>query len=105
MEKLPSVVGLAWFTAESYPRVRELFTDRDERIENFRDWLERATQVEKIKKADGFRVIRVHLDATDFPAWCRRNGRNVDSDAVADYAAEKAAEVLFRERGEHVEAP
>jgi hypothetical protein len=101
MEKLPLIVGLAWFHEESYVRIWALFADRNERFENFRDWIESASQIEQIQKAQGFRVIRIYVDAYEFPAWCSRNFRDIDSKAVIDYAGEKAAEVLFREIGEH----
>ena len=88
--KLPSNVrGLAipWFTAETWPRLREISVDRNGLYDTYDEWHASAEAWFERNVTDGQRIKRVYVDPDELLEWCTANGRPVDGHARAIVAA------------------
>ena len=81
--------GLAWFTAEQWPRLMEVCPDGVTLGRDHASWLAQAEQDLAGLKAIGVTIRKVLVDVEDLTAWCRRNRRPVDADSRAAYVADQ----------------
>lgn len=84
-------VGIAWFTRDTYVAVRAIFEDADNLPVTYKDWLRKAERVRKEYQKRGALVVRAYIDLDAFPAWCRANGYQINSNGRQEYAAWYAA--------------
>ncbi len=91
-DNVPSAVGIAWFTKESYPKCLAIFDDPTNYPNTFDEWFIKVQKIEKEYCRLGVRVVRVKIDPNTFPDWCTENGfSNVDAEARSHYASLQAA--------------
>ena len=81
------VVGMAWFSAESYDRLRALFEDGDKLPVTYAQWLVNADAGYQSLSASGVSVIKVDIDLDQFPKWCASQGHNINAEARKAYAS------------------
>ena len=82
-------VAIAWLRAEDWPRWQSI----DSKLLPFDRWLKKiSTAIDQIELS-GSRTEKVVVDPDVFAAWCRNNGKAIDSNSRALYAA---AELLKR---------
>jgi len=78
-------LGLAWYTREGWERLRELAVDRELLDDSFDAW-ERGAQAAIAELAAMGRVVRkVPIDIEGLLAWCKAQGRPLNSAARAEY--------------------
>lgn len=81
-------VGLPWYTAETYPLIRDTMSDGDNFPASYSDWLSEAERERKrLERSHGI-VHCISIDPQAFAAWCRVN----------DLPPDAAARMLFAER-------
>jgi hypothetical protein len=59
MGALPRQVAVTWFREEDYPALLELFEDAKKMPRTWKEWFERAEQLEERAKAQGCNTVRV----------------------------------------------
>lgn len=89
--------GLPWFEQDDYQAFRSTLPDRHWHA-TFGEWEAAAQQTLERLEHQGIRAIKAKVRSTDFVAWCRDTGRNVDTQALLAYANEAAARSIH---GEH----
>ena len=94
-----SAVGMAWYRAEPFGDVRAMMTDAEKLPATFEKFLYAAMKGEEKLRRAGHAVIRVHLDADEFPAFCRARGLDVDAHGRMEYAAFVAARTVQADGG------
>lgn len=85
-------IAFVWLTEATYPRFLEVIADRQRFADDFEGWRERAQRQVDTLRARGVSVEKVLIDPDELLAWCRANGRAVDTDARAHFAALKLME-------------
>lgn len=72
-------IGFAWYTRETWERLRELADDREPLDDSFAKWARQATNAVRELEASGDRVRKGTIDVETAAAWCRERGRRFDS--------------------------
>lgn len=83
------VAGMAWFHEDDYETFRSVLPDRAWHG-TFAEWEAAAQQNLERLENQGIRTIKAKARSAEFVAWCRRTGRNVDTQALTAYANEAA---------------
>ncbi|MGN6729101.1 MAG: hypothetical protein ACTHJG_04625 [Rhodanobacteraceae bacterium] len=86
------IAGLPWFVAEDYESFRKVLPDRQWH-RTFAEWEAAAEQTFKRIQNQGIRPVKAQVVSSQFVAWCRDTGRNIDTQALIAFANEAA----FRE--------
>jgi hypothetical protein len=73
-----------WFTRENYAAHRAL--DPDGLQMSFDEWIQTVERGLKQLELQGIVPARVVIDPTDFAAWCRGEGREINGDARMAFA-------------------
>jgi len=83
------VVGVAWYSRDEWPRVRAIAADPETLEASYDDWLKAFTESRAALRHAGIVAEDVPVIADELKAWCAREGRPIDGDARAGYAAEQ----------------
>jgi len=83
------VVGVAWYSRDEWPRVRAIAADPETLEASYDDWLKVFTEGKAALRQAGIVAEDVPVLAGDLQAWCAAEGRPIDGDARAGYAAEQ----------------
>jgi hypothetical protein len=91
MRKAPTrlAVGVAWYRAEDWERLRQLCPDRDKMHDRYEDWRAEAMRAEQAMKHDGYTVLRVVIDPDELTGWCAIRGLTPIQDVRAQYVSER----------------
>lgn len=81
--------GMAWFLEDDYEAFKSVLPDRRWHL-SFREWEAAAQQAIQRAEDQGIVTIKAQVRSTDFVAWCRSTGRNIDTHALTAWAAEVA---------------
>ena len=81
MSKHSLVIGIVWYTAEEWRRVRDASADPEVWESSYEEWLPVAQKAERDVAADGHRVCRVHVTSRELIDWCA--AEHVPLDATA----------------------
>ena len=92
MSERPRRVGMAWYRAEDYPRLRALVQDADRLPLSYDGWVVSAEQLEREVTRSGVAVVRVELRPDAFVAWCAQRDLAPDGAARARFANEALAQ-------------
>jgi hypothetical protein len=84
-----AVLGLAWYQADEWSKLLEASADRDELEETHAEWLRDAEATYRKMVVGGLGVKKVRVRVDELIEWCREEGRPVDSESRAAYAAFK----------------
>ena len=98
LERLQAI-GISWYRPGDYLRLRAMMVDPEVLPESYQGFLYRAQKAEELARRAGAPTIRVYLDDHDFPAWCRENGYDLDTDGRRTYAARMAARMVEGQDG------
>jgi hypothetical protein len=81
-------MGVAWYTREPWATVRAVAIDPDNLEASYEDWVAMAERALQELAQTGLRLEKVAIDSQALLAWCQREGRPVDAEARAAFAAE-----------------
>jgi hypothetical protein len=90
-----TVTGVGWYRAEQWERLREISADGEKLEETYEDWVASAEESLREMRKVGLYAEKVEVDVEELLAWCRAQGRDVDGETRAQYAA-----VMLRQRYE-----
>lgn len=86
MDKKSGSVGIAWYAREDWPRAINVFSDRLLLPSSYEKWLASAeSQADRIR-SKGAKPVKVYIDPSSFPKWCRLHGMEPNARARSEYA-------------------
>lgn len=91
----PSIQAMIWYKEDEWDTLMELFPDSHLLPPTYQQWLKMAEDMKKQVEASGDLVIKVYIDPVTFPAWCKENGKAMDSEARAELAIQVAQQQSF----------
>ena len=86
-------VAIAWYTEEEWRRLKKRAVDRDELDNSYAEWQQNATNVIAQFAQRGIEAIPVFIRVKELAAWCRKQGRALDGQSRAEYAAFKLRQI------------
>lgn len=87
----PSIVGIAWYRAEDYPRLATLMADGASFPKSHASWRQKATRMERELRRQGVTPVRVEVDLDAFERRCTEQGVARDSEARNRFVEEVRA--------------
>ena len=95
MKSLPEepstkVVGIPWYSPETYDKLRAEMQDPEALPATFEEWLQQAQGAERQLCREGCTVVRVDLTLSTFRAYCLRRGLPLNSGSRVRFATESA---------------
>lgn len=81
-------VAVAWYTREQWVAVRAIAIDPENLESTYEDWVAMAEQALQKLVQTGMRLQKVAISSGSLLEWCQREGRPVDAEARATFAAE-----------------
>ena len=94
-DQAPSVQAMVWYKKEDWDTLMDLFTDSHLLPPSYENWLSRAEEMKTQAEASGDVVIKVYIDPETFPAWCKDQGKAMDSESRAELAILVAQQQSF----------
>jgi hypothetical protein len=86
MNRSRKIIGVPWFTLETYGACRFQMADKDILPLDFLEWQDSADErIAEIEEA-GQSAFKVRIDPARFPIWCRERGLAPDARARQRYA-------------------
>jgi len=82
-------IPLAWYTPENWELLRHSAADARSLETTWEEWREHADDTIRILTTSGYRVRTVDVNVSELITWCKRQNRPLDSEARADFVAEK----------------
>lgn len=82
-----TIVGVAWYQAGEWARLRAIVPDPEKLEATHAEWLIVAEKGVADLRAAGHRVHRVPVKIADLQTWCEVLGRRPDASARAEYAS------------------
>lgn len=80
-------LGMVWYKAENYERLRATFDDGETLPASYEKWLSKAEVGRAHFEATGVRVVCVDIDPDEFPRWCKEEGLRQGAHARNMYAS------------------
>jgi len=87
-------VGVGWYTAEEWAKVKASAIDAERFEESFSEWEAMAEESLSFIRAQGVDVQKSLIVASDLLAWCLAHGKQNDASARAEF-------VLYQDRKNH----
>ncbi len=91
----PTLQAMVWYKEEDWDILMDLFPDRHLLPPTYADWLGRAEDMVKKVEGSGDVVMKVFIDPETFPAWCKEQGKEMNSEARAELAIQVAQQKSF----------
>ena len=82
------VVGVAWYSAEQWSRLRQVADDPETLEETYEEWIAMAENAVRDLKNAGISIEQIPIDTEDLVAWCNLKGRDINGEARASLATE-----------------
>jgi hypothetical protein len=93
--KQPMLRAMVWYKEKDWDTLMELFPDRHLLPPSYKNWIGRAEEMKTKIEASGDVVIKVFIDPETFPAWCKEQGREMNSESRAELAIRVAQQQNF----------
>lgn len=85
----PRVVGVAWYRADQWQRLRSLAADAHALHDTYAEWEAAALKRLADFRARGMLVRPVPVDIDELAQWCRERHQAMDGKARSQFVAEK----------------
>jgi len=83
----PLVVGIAWYDATQWAKLKQIAADPDELDESHEAWQRTAERTLQQLAAQGLAVRRIPIDVDALVQWCRADNKAIDGVARAEYTS------------------
>ena len=85
------IVGIAWYDAVQWAKLKLIAPDADKLDDSYEDWLKQAEDLEWQLRREGMDIRRVAIDIEALEAWCHSRQRPIDGESRSKYTAELAS--------------
>ena len=82
-------VGVGWYTAENWTRVKATAADAEKFEATFEEWTLMAEEALTEVTGAGISPVKMHIDAEELLEWCRMHDKPNDSATRAAFVADK----------------
>ncbi len=83
------VIGLTWYTEETWAQVKATATDPECFEDSFANWKAMATKARREFQRSGVMALECQIVPDEFVAWCASNNQENNATARAEYVSEK----------------
>ena len=83
------VVGLAWYDAAEWAKLKQIAADADLLDDSHEAWLRGAEEAERRMRSRGFVIRRVPIAMDSLVKWCQLRGKLVDGNARTEFVVDK----------------
>lgn len=83
------LVGITWYTAETWAQVKAAATDPERFEESFAEWEAVAVKARRDFQRSGVTAIEFQIIPQDFFAWCTLHCKENNAEARAEFVSEK----------------
>jgi hypothetical protein len=83
------LVGLTWYTEDSWAQMKAAATDPECFEESFTKWKAMACKAQREFLRSGVRAIECLINPEQFATWCTLNNQQNSAAARAEYVSEK----------------
>lgn len=87
------VIGVTWYTRESWAAVKATAVDPDCFEESFEKWKAMAVAARRNFQRSGVLALEYQIVPEEFFAWCAKNGQENNSTARGEYVSERLSAV------------
>jgi hypothetical protein len=87
------VIGVTWYTAESWAQVRATAVDPACFEDSFEKWKAMAVAARRNFQRSGVLALEYQIVPEEFFAWCAQNGQENNSTARGEYVSERLSAV------------
>ena len=89
-------IAFAWYKPEQWDQLRAVSVDRDRLEDTYTEWVSGAESSFEDYRANGLDIFKIIIDVNELVAWCKKEGREIDSAARSELAAIKLKELEDR---------
>ncbi len=79
------VVGIGWYDATQWAKLKEVAADSDRLDKSHEAWQRSAERTAQELASQGLAVRRVPIDVDALIQWCRVHHKEIDGNARAEY--------------------
>lgn len=83
------LVGLTWYTEETWAQVKAMATDPEVFEESFSQWKAMAVSARREFQRSGVRAIEFPIVPEEFFAWCAENDKENNATTRAEFVSTK----------------
>jgi hypothetical protein len=83
------IIGLTWYTGETWAAVKATATDPECFESSFEKWKAVAIKARREFQRSGVRAIECLIVPQEFAAWCAQHGQLNNSTSRAEFVSEK----------------
>lgn len=83
------IIGVTWYTAETWARVKAAATDPECFEDSFEKWKAMATAARREFQRSGVRAVECLIEPEELLAWCAANGQENNSASRGEFVSEK----------------
>ncbi|UCV15504.1 hypothetical protein [Quatrionicoccus australiensis] len=83
------VIGVTWYTEETWARVKATATDPDCFEDSFAKWKAMAVAARRNFQRSGVLALECQIVPEEFSAWCLANNQENNSTSRAEFVSEK----------------
>lgn len=83
------IVGLTWYTEETWAQVKACATDPECFEDSFEKWKAMAVRARREFQRAGVRAIECQIVPDELSAWCVLNGQQNNATSRGEYVSEK----------------
>jgi len=87
------VVGLTWYTEESWAQVKATATDPACFEDSFAQWKAMAVAARREFQRSGVRALEYQIDPEEFALWCVLNNQENNAASRAEYVSERLSAI------------
>jgi hypothetical protein len=87
------LIGLTWYTEETWALVKATATDPECFEESFPKWKAMAISSRREFLRSGVTAVECQIDPQEFFAWCTLNNRENNSTSRAEFVSEKLSAI------------
>ena len=83
------LVGITWYTEETWAQVKECAVDPDRFEDSFQKWEVMANSARRELQRSGVRAVEFQIIPQEFIAWCALNEKVNNAKSRAEFVLEK----------------
>jgi hypothetical protein len=87
------VVGITWYTSETFSRMKTVAADADGLDDTFEDWRKNVKRLVQQLEKEGHQVVKVPIDIDEWVAWCHANDQPLNGESRSSFVSQKTSEM------------